>query len=201
MTTIDVEKQKEELAALGVGVAEATARFAGKYELYQKTLRKFAADIAANGIMEPEKARATEAAELQKYVHGLKGVTANLAINKAYQLLVEVEQTIKDGAPDYAKYETLYAYLPDAAKKITVILAEDSEPAAAKARGTNEECLPLLTNLSYFLNAGNAAECEKLLAQLSAKSWPNLDEAVLEKITKAIEGYDYAGALEIIKNV
>jgi hypothetical protein len=66
MTTVDVEKQKAELTALGVGVAEATARFAGKYELYQKTLRKFAGDIVANGIMEPAKARATEPAELQK---------------------------------------------------------------------------------------------------------------------------------------
>jgi HPt (histidine-containing phosphotransfer) domain-containing protein len=199
--TADLEKQKSELTALGVGVAEATARFAGKYELFQKTLRKFAGDIAENGIMEPAKARETEPAELQKYVHGLKGVAGNLALTTAFQLLVEVEQTIKDGAPDYAKYEALYAYLPETARKITAILAEDSAPAAAKAMGTNEECLPLLTNLSYFLNAGNAAECEKILTQLSAKSWPNLSEEVLGKITKAIEGYDYAGALEIIKNV
>jgi hypothetical protein len=122
-------------------------------------------------------------------------------LTKAYQLLVEVEQTIKDGAPDYAKYETLYAYLPDTARKIATLLAEDSEPATAKPKGTNDECLPLLTNLSYFLNAGNASECEKILTQLSAKTWPNLSEEVLEKITKAIEGYDYAKALEIIKNV
>jgi HPt (histidine-containing phosphotransfer) domain-containing protein len=197
---VDIEKQKSELTALGVGVAEATARFAGKYELYQKTLRKFAGDIAANGIMEPAKARATEAAELQKYVHGLKGVAGNLALTTAYQLLVEVEQSIKDGTPDYAKYEALYAYLPETARKISALLAEESE-AAARTGGTDAEGLTLLTNLSFFLNAGNATECEKLLAQLAAKSWPNLSEEVLGKITKAIEGYDYAGALEIIKNV
>jgi HPt (histidine-containing phosphotransfer) domain-containing protein len=195
----DIKKQQEELTNLGVAVEEAVKRFGGKYELYLKTLRKFTADLAENSIKDPQEARAMEAEELRNYVHSLKGVAGNLALNAAYEMLVEVEQTIKDGNPDYDKYEKLHLYLPDLARKIINLLNVGAglAPPAIPA-GSAAEYRQLLASLKENLLFGKANECERLAGELGKKAWENSDSALLQELIKAIDGYDYTKAMEIV---
>jgi HPt (histidine-containing phosphotransfer) domain-containing protein len=203
------QQQQLELTNLGVAVDDAVKRFAGKYELYVKTLRKFAADLAEKGITEPQKALAMEAEELRGYVHSLKGVAGNLALNTAYEMLVEVEQSIKEGQTDFVKYEKLYVYLPDLARRITALLNEGEthvHPAGihpvgdglARPAGNETEYRQLLTELKENLLIGKASECERLAGLLGKKSWEGGDSALIQQLQQAIDGYDYGKAMEII---
>jgi HPt (histidine-containing phosphotransfer) domain-containing protein len=203
---LDTTQQQLELTNLGVAVDDAVKRFAGKYELYVKTLRKFAADLAEKGITEPQKAFAMEAEELRSYVHSLKGVAGNLALGTAYEMLVEVEQSIKEGQTDFVKYEKLYVYLPDLARRIDALLNEGEthvhpagvHPEGAYPAGTETEYRQLLAELKENLLLGKASECERLAGLFGKKSWENSDPAQITALQQAIDGYDYGKAMEIV---
>jgi len=201
MTNENTKLQQEALVGMGVAVAEATARFAGKYELYIKSLKKFAARTAEEGVMDLGAARAMEAEELRQYVHGLKGVTANLSINDAYKMLVEIEQSIKDGNTDFEKYEKLQNYLPETARNIHALLSADEPAAPATAKGSAADCKILLSELLNHLQMGKAHECERVVARLRSAAWEGMDASLLNGICLAVEGYDYARAMEMIENV
>ena len=189
-----------ELIILGIDVNDATVRFAGKFELYAKTLKKFAADISKNGIMAIEEAMGMEPEEWRKYIHGLKGITANLSITNINKLLIEVEQSIKDGNPDYGKYREICDSLPALANKIMELFAGEDENTD-KENGSPEECRQLLKMLSAYLLFGKAKECEQVIDQLRAKNWTGIAPDLIEKICNAVEGYDYAKAMEIINDI
>jgi HPt (histidine-containing phosphotransfer) domain-containing protein len=199
----DIHIQQASLVCLGVHVDDAVRRFAGRYELYLKTLRKFAAEIALNGIMDIEKAKDMEAEELRKYVHGLKGVTANLSLVAANQILIDIEKTIKHGKTDFAKYEEMRNMLPETAKRILEITGKDQETGSLGDRpsGSEAECRELLDKLSTYLSMGKARESEEVITTLNEKTWENIDDTILKEIGKAVDDYDYYGAIEKIKGV
>ena len=197
----NTKAQQQALIAIGVAADEATARFAGKYELYAKSLKKFAAGIVADGVTPLAEARVMEAEELRRYAHSLKGVTANLSINDAYRMLQEFEQSVKDGSPDFAQYQEIEAYLPEVAGRIVTVLEGGGQQAAgapAKPPGTGAECRGLLQDLSESLLYGKARVSEQIIAALAEKTWSGIDPASLSKICTAVEDYDYAGAMEMI---
>ena len=194
-------KQQESLTCLGVNVSDAVLRFGGKYELYIKSLKTFAADIIANGIYDLDCATQMEAENLRKYVHGLKGVTANLSIVDINLLLIEIEQSIKAGRTDFEKYQFFCDIIRKRCQEITDLLGADEVPAVSQGHGTADECRAHLKVLNKFLLMGKAKESEEIVVKLREKLWENTDNDTILKICNAVDGYDYAVAMETIDNV
>lgn len=193
------ESQKAELEKLGIDVEEATARFAGKYETYCKSLRKFAVDIERKGMMDVARAAESDQEELRRYIHGLKGVTANLSIKEENRLLQEVERSIKSGTPDIGLYRQFYHRMLRLSPMILAIIGEERQKALEA--GSWEECKLLLTELKKLLLLAKARECEQLVERIRAKTWENIDAELLEKICDTVEEYDYSKTLTILEKL
>lgn len=195
----ETDSQKAELEKLGIDVDEATARFAGKYETYCRSLRKFATDMDRNGMMSVAEAAESDAVELRRYIHSLKGVTANLSIKEENLMLQKIEQTIKEGNPDIGLYQQLYHRMSRMAPLIlTVIGLEQHKDLEA---GSWEECKLLLAELKELLLLAKARECEQIIEKIKAKAWENIDAELLEKIYGSVEEYDYSKTLTILEQL
>ncbi|MCL2718869.1 MAG: hypothetical protein FWE14_08850 [Lachnospiraceae bacterium] len=194
---------RKELIKLGIDADDAIYRFAGKEALYLKSLKKFVVDITTNGVINVGEAVAMNLEDLGKYVHGLKGVTANLSMTKINALLIEIEQTIKAGTPDYAKYEYFCTKLPELARQILALITASESPARTDkvASGSEAECREQLRLLYSYLQRGLARECEGVTTELRDKEWAFFEKARLSKICDAVDGYDYAGAMEMIDDL
>lgn len=191
--------RKTELEKLGIDVKEATARFAGKYDMFCKSLRKFALDIDQNGMMDVGEAAEAEPEELRKYIHGMKGVTANLSMKEDNRMICEMEQTIRDGIPNMDLYRQLYKHLSQVAKDILQILGQ--EKAKPLETGSWEECVPILMQLKEFLVKGKARECDQTVSQIRARAWENVDSGLLDQICASVEEYNYARTSEILEQL
>lgn len=191
-----INDQKFRFEQLGIDVEEATKRFGGKYELYCKSLRKFAAEMVVNKMMDSAAAAEAEPDELRKYIHSLKGVTANLSIKEDNRLLVMMEQTIKAGEPDIGLYQLLSQHMLRTSKGIMLLLGREEEKKLAA--GSWDECKELLDGLKQLLLLAKAKECEQQIEQIRAKEWDNVDAELLDKICTAVENYDYNNAMTII---
>jgi HPt (histidine-containing phosphotransfer) domain-containing protein len=192
---------KEELKALDINVDDAINRFIGREDRYFQALGKFAADIIKNGLIDISKARTMEHEDLRKYIHGLKGVTANLSLTVINGLFIETEQSIKAGNPDFEKYQYLSALLHETSQKIIALLSEIIKPEKTDEKGSGAECRELLASLNNALQAGNANESEQVVKKIRAKNWDNINVVLLNRICELVDGYDYAGAMEIIEYV
>jgi HPt (histidine-containing phosphotransfer) domain-containing protein len=192
------------LIELGLNADEAVRRFMGKQELFVKSLKKFVVDITENGVVSTQDAMGMEPEDFRKYVHGLKGVTANLSMLEMNALLIEIEQTIKAGNPDFEKYEHFSEVFPKLAREILDLIIAEEGPAETKASsagetpGSAEECREHLMKLNKYLMLGMAKECEGVMALLREKAWEGFDENLIKGICDAVDGYDYAKAMEMI---
>ncbi len=195
----ETDSQKAELEKLGIDVDEATARFAGKFETYCRSLRKFATDIDSNGMRDVAVAAESDIVELRRYVHGLKGVTANLSIKEENLMLQKLEQTIKDGNPDIGLYQQLYHRLTRLAQMILSVVGIE-QPKDLEA-GSWDECKLLLAELKQLLLRAKARECEQVIDRIKAKAWENIDTELLEKIYGSVEEYDYSKTLTILEQL
>ncbi|MDR2547574.1 MAG: hypothetical protein LBC96_08775 [Lachnospiraceae bacterium] len=194
-------RQQDALIELGVDVDEATVRFAGKYELYRKSLKKFVAGFVESEMTSIEEAQEMDIEEFRRYLHSMKGVTGNLSITKAYQLFAETEQSAKTGIVDYDKYAQLLDYWPATAKSIFELLTQDEDEQAAMVnlpRGEEAECRQLLAELRGKLLLGKALECERIIKSLSEKEWDNIDKALLKRICQTVDNYEFDMAVEMI---
>ncbi len=201
--TLDLEaetdSQKAELEKLGIDVDEATARFAGKYETYCRSLRKFATDMDRNGMMDVAEAAESDLVELRRYIHSLKGVTANLSLKEENLILQKIEQTIKDGNPDIGLYQQLYHRMSRMAPMILAVIGIEQHKNLEA--GSWEECKLLLAELKQLLLLAKAKECEQVIEKIKSKAWENIDAELLEKIYGSVEEYDYSKTLAILEQL
>lgn len=93
--------QENKLKALGVDLNETLERFVENEALYFKCLNKLAADTnysnMLKGIEEKNAEMAFEGA------HALKGVSANLGLNKLYEEMKIITEVFRAGSLDYDK--------------------------------------------------------------------------------------------------
>ncbi len=193
----NLHTQKVELERLQIDIEEATTRFGGKYELYCKSLRKFAVDIVKNGMMDSEEAEQEEPEELRKHIHSLKGVTANLSMKELNLMLQKMEKTIKEGAPDMELYRQFCERMMEVSRSIEEITDSGQQKSDSEV-GNWDECKELLIQLKEFLLLAKAKECEQIVLCLREKKWDNVDTELLEKICSSVEEYDYAKTLSIL---
>jgi len=191
---------KERLIELGIDADDAIRRFNGKFELFIKSLKKFVKDISTNGVTSLNEIKTMDTEDFRKYIHGLKGVTANLSMITANTKLIEIEQSIKDGNPDYEKYGTFIPMFLETARLTLSAIESYETPAKALEAGSENECSELLTQLKQYLIKGMARECEAITTKLRTKSWDFYDTAQITEICNAVDAYDYTKALEQIES-
>lgn len=191
-----IHAQEVELAEAGIDVGEAVKRFGGKRELYYRSLRKFAADIVNNGMMSSDEAAQLESAELRKYIHSLKGVTANLSMKELNLMIQQMEVSIKEDMPDIELYQRLCTRAGEVSESVLKIT--ESGLKGELEVGNWEACKELLVQLEGFSLLAKAKECEQTVLRLRERQWNNVDTELLEKICSAVEEYDYAKALSIL---
>ena len=195
---------KDDLILLGIDADDATRRFNGKFELFVKSLKRFVNDITTNGITDINEAMAMETEEFRRYVHSLKGVTANLSMREAYLQLIEIEESAKSGNPDFAKYGQFYSMFREFAREVLdVIISAESPvfPAVGSASGNEAECREHLRTLYDCLLKGMARESEEITLKLRGKSWDFFETTLISSICDAVDNYDYAKAMEIIDGI
>ncbi|MCL2051283.1 MAG: hypothetical protein FWG91_06110 [Lachnospiraceae bacterium] len=194
---------KDELKRLGIDADDAIRRFAGKEALFIKSLKKFVVDITTNGVKSLDEAMAMETEDFGKYIHGLKGVTANLSMTDANKLLIEIEQTVKAGAADFSKYENFCTMFPLISFKVLSLIEAEEVPLVpiGAATGSEAECRENLRLLRECLERGMARECDEITKKLRANEWDYFEKALLLKICDKADNYDYAGALEMIDDL
>ncbi len=88
-------KLKEQLAGAGMNVEDGVERVSGNEALYIKLLKKFPNDKNYERFVESMKSGAHDDAAI--YMHTLKGLSANLGMNKLYEYCCEADADFKAG--------------------------------------------------------------------------------------------------------
>ncbi len=115
------ENFKKALVEAGVDVEGSIRRFCGNEGLYEKFLMKFLADDNFNK-MEPA-FRANDFDTALIAAHTLKGVSANLGINRVYEIASEIVNLIRNEKYEDAK--GLYNKFENAYKEIYQIIEHE----------------------------------------------------------------------------
>ena len=92
-------EQKTKLESLGVDLEETLERFVDNEELYLRCLGKLLQDKNYNGMFEAISAKNASAAF--DAAHALKGVTANLGLNRLYLEMKEITEVFRSGSLDF----------------------------------------------------------------------------------------------------
>lgn len=92
-------EQKTKLESLGVDLEETLERFVDNEELYLRCLGKLLQDKNYNGMFEAIDSKDASAAF--DAAHALKGVTANLGLNRLYLEMKEITEVFRAGSLDY----------------------------------------------------------------------------------------------------
>lgn len=92
-------EQKTKLESLGVNLEETLERFVDNEELYLRCLGKLLQDTNYNGMFEAIDSKDASAAF--DAAHALKGVTANLGLNRLYLEMKEITEVFRAGSLDY----------------------------------------------------------------------------------------------------
>jgi len=92
-------EQKTKLESLGVDLEETLERFVDNEELYLRCLGKLLQDKNYNGMFEAIDSKDPSAAF--DAAHALKGVTANLGLNRLYLEMKEITEVFRAGSLDY----------------------------------------------------------------------------------------------------
>lgn len=114
------ENFKEVLVKAGVDVEGSIRRFCGNEGLYEKFLLKFLADDNFDKIAPALEADDFEAALIA--AHTLKGVSANLGINRVYEIASKIVELIRK--EEYKEAKALYADFEKAYKEIYQIIEQ-----------------------------------------------------------------------------
>lgn len=107
-----------ELQAAGVDTEGALRRFGGNSEMYERFLKKFLTDRTFSQVTEAFAQGDREAA--LRYIHTLKGVTANLGMDKLFAISAKMVDQIR--ADHYEEAAGDYPGLKDAYDEICGIL-------------------------------------------------------------------------------
>ena len=95
------DKIREKLIETGVDVDEAMERFMGHYPLLEKFLKRFHEDENYNKLCKSIAENNVE--EAFRSAHTLKGVCANMSMNRLYKVVGEVVEALRDNDLDGAK--------------------------------------------------------------------------------------------------
>lgn len=96
--TID---QKEKLLDLGVDLEETLERFVGNEDLYLRCLKKLSNDKNYSSMLDAIDSKDASAAF--EAAHALKGVSANLGLDKLYFEMKIITEVFRAGSIDYDK--------------------------------------------------------------------------------------------------
>ena len=98
-------EQRVILTSLDVNIEEVLERFIGNEMLYIKCLKKLLSDTNYDGMLRA--IQAGNAAEAFECVHALKGVSANLGLQRLYNETRPITEVFRAGSLDYDK-DNLY---------------------------------------------------------------------------------------------
>ncbi|MEI6286297.1 MAG: response regulator [Bacillota bacterium] len=184
----------------GLNVSEGLARLAGNTQLYRKLLKSFVgyndfcADIAAaldNGNFEIA----------ERLAHTLKGVAGNIGATAVFQSGSRLDEEIRRQPLERSVVdEWLQLTASELTKTITAITAHgifepENQPDQT---GGADNIRELLTSLTTALTE-SSAEADELFEKLAKSAGNTIDKAVLARIRKSMEEYDYDSALIEIK--
>ena len=84
---------KEFCKNLGINYEENIARFAGNENIYIKFLKRLLEDNTYNNLKQAYSQKSYE--DIEKYAHMLKGLAANLGINRIFLLSNDIVQNVR----------------------------------------------------------------------------------------------------------
>ena len=97
-------KLKDICYELDINYEENISRFAGNENIYIKFLKRFLEDNTYNNLKQAYSQKSYE--DIEKYSHMLKGLAANLGINRIFLLSNEIVQNVRQ--KEFNKLDNLY---------------------------------------------------------------------------------------------
>ena len=95
---------KDICCKLDINFEENISRFAGNESIYIKFLKRFLEDNTYTNLKQAYSQKSYE--DIEKYAHMLKGLTANLGINRIFSLSNDIVQSIRQ--KEFNKIDNLY---------------------------------------------------------------------------------------------
>ncbi|NYE23265.1 PAS domain S-box protein [Pigmentiphaga litoralis] len=179
--------------------AGGIARWTGQEAFYRRTLRRFGHEQHGLAATLTDLHQRRDRPGLRALAHRIRGLAANLGLDRLAALLQGVDEAIADG--DEARASALLADLPaqlDAAlQAIQDALGDaDRTPPAAPAQPATPLDLPRVTGLVKTLSAGmrrgqlDAAHLDGLMTLMAG----HVDRPALARLQYLTDNFDFASA-------
>ncbi|EFL52441.1 multi-sensor hybrid histidine kinase [Solidesulfovibrio fructosivorans JJ]] len=199
--------------APGLDTRRGLARVQGNVALYRRLLERFVTDYGDFSAMFRRALAAGEAAAPARLAHTLKSVAGNIGARRVQQAAKALEAACLKGGP-----EVIEAPLEEVLLALHQVLSglsgkrrrgkaagkEDASAAGPRAEeesGPSEQALPrLMDRLERYLEESNTAALgalERLQGIPALAPYPD----ALEKLAKAIHGYEFEEALEALSEL
>jgi PAS domain S-box-containing protein len=197
------EEQKNWPQFPGVNIDEAFGRFGGNLDLFLRLFQTFVTEAGPSISALQAALEKGDQKQVGFLCHTFKGTAGNLALKQFCELLVTLEAHIKRAAPEPIKEciislkQLLTAYQATIAGHAPEIITPASSGEkisdAALIKGIEEvESLFRLSDI-------RSREClSPLIPDLEKRLRPEFD---LPSLVKALQGYDFDRALELLQNI
>jgi len=182
----------------GIDINQGTARFGGKREKYFMSLAKFAEELPESFESFESFASDEKHEESCQYIHMLKGVSGNLAVNNIYDITVRLETRLKSKLLDKDTYVKWSESCANVKSMLVAVLPGKKEDKPLEA-GTEKEFSLILTGLGDALERYASSECDQYTSQLKNKSFAFVSADDLRNLLIHIDNFDYDPALELVE--
>ena len=171
-------------------------RCGGNVLTYKKILVKF-----INNQKEADQAirnaiNSHQMEEAVRFAHTLKGVSGNIGADELHEVVKKLEALLKD--KDLDKSRKALDKLSEVLNKTVVMLqsiSAEETTTGEKKEIDPESIVPLLSNLKGYLHEFNS-EAEAVLDEVLAKVKGSRMESELLDLQRAMNNYDFEGALK-----
>jgi HPt (histidine-containing phosphotransfer) domain-containing protein len=187
----------------GVDVGGALRRLGGNVQLYQRLLRKFAESQKGAAAEIDAAVRQGRVEDAVRRAHTVKGVAANLGIERVQRAAANLEKVIKSGVMEKVSTTELAALLSEVVGCIEELpqngMRSESDKSGVESAcvsSDGDELLMFSSKLEKMLrdNDMDAVDTVEAARELIG------DERARELLV-LIDGYDFDGALEKLKRL
>ena len=184
-----------------VDVEDGLARINGNTKLYRTVLYDFVDSLKDSVRKFNHMILNNDQKGAENLAHYHKSIAGNLGAKKLYETLMELESVFANGSKEQ------YGPLLDNLDKYTQMLLDDikilkgkKESVTRKSLGLigKEKMRLLLLNIRQHAKKGKAAQCKKVINELSGYRLAEDDKKIFDEVVASIKAYDFKATAEII---
>jgi HPt (histidine-containing phosphotransfer) domain-containing protein len=183
-----------------IDVADGIDRLMGNRDLYARMLRRFRREYQSATLPIRTAMADQDKRTAHRLVHSLKGAAGMIGAHRLQQRASQLENAIRTEAHD--QRELLASLTPEFQRVLLLldVLLEGSPPSGVPVQVPSRPLMEdsaLLNRLMELLSTGDGAAVD-LLEESSASLRVILGDATLQRVTEAVNDFDFDEALEVL---